>query len=177
MSYKILIHTAFFAEAKAVVEYFRLQCLQTKPYKIYAKDEIVLVVSGMGEECRLVLEDIFEKYKFKRAINLGVAGCKDKGIEIGSIFCTTHDLGFIEMQSLSSSVKAVDDPRLLKSTLVDMESSVFTQISQKFLKKEEIFILKVVSDHLETKIPKKEFIWKIMKKNLKNISRVVTMEN
>lgn len=174
---KVLIHTAFFHEAKPVIEYFKLKCTQTKPYKIYENNDIVLVILGMGAQNTFFLEDSFQKYNIKRAINLGIAGCTDPSIDIGSIFCTTHELDFIKKENLSCFDKAMGPKSLISTTLVDMESSTFLKIAQKYLNPEEIYVLKVVSDHLDTKIPKKEFLWEIMKKNLNEIVKVVTLQD
>jgi len=158
-----------------VIEHFRLQCIQTKPYKIYLKDDIILVISGMGVKNTLRVKSVFERYTIKRAINVGIAGCKDKKIKIGSIFCTNKELEFIEFASLTTVDRAVESARDLKTTLVDMEAETFLHVSQEFLHVEDIYVLKIVSDYLDATIPKKEFVWKIIKKNLKSISAVLTL--
>jgi len=174
----ILIHTALFAEAKPIIEHFKLQCLQTKPYRIYLKDNILLMVSGMGKEkTSLHVKDIFQTYSINRAINIGIAGCKNKDIEIGSLFCTNHKLDFINYANLTTVDEPLNDKSNLKTTLVDMEAGSFISTCKEFLDIKDIYILKVVSDHLSTTIPKKEFVWKIIEKNLKSISKVVTLQN
>jgi purine-nucleoside phosphorylase len=173
----ILIHTALKHEAKPIIEYFKLQCIQTKPFKIYEKDNIVLAVCGMGRENTLHVKEVFKKYEIKKAINVGISGCKDKTVKIGSIFCTTHKKENIEYSTLSTVDEPLDNPEDLKTTLVDMESEHFISTCKEFLDINDIYILKVVSDHLNTSIPKKEFVWKIIKQNLKSISQVVTLQN
>ncbi len=177
MQKKILIHTALFAEAKSIIEFFKLQCLQKKPYKIYAKNDILLIVSGMGKKNTLNIKDIFENYDIKRVINIGIAGCKDTTIEIGSLFCTNHELKDIEFASLTTVDKALKNPESLDTMLVDMEAEAFLHVSKQYLHVKDIYVLKIVSDHLNITIPTKEFVWKIIKKNLKNISKTVTSQN
>ena len=173
-----LIHIALKQEAKPIIEYFKLQCIQTKPYKLYKKENIVLIISGMGKEkTSSHVKDILNKYDIEKAINIGIAGCKDKNIKIGSLFCTNQKLNFIDYASLTTVDKPIDDENKLKTTLVDMEAKNFISTCKEFLDIRYIYILKVVSDHLDTTIPKKEFVWKIIEKNLKNISKVVTLEN
>jgi len=174
---RILIHFAFITEAKPIIEHFKMQCLQKKPYYIFEKSNIILVVSGIGAKNTSSIEDIFDRYKIKRAINIGIAGCKDKNIKIGSLFCTNHKLGFINFATLSSVEKPVSNADEIDTILVDMEAQNFLQICERKLSPKDIYILKVVSDHLDIKIPKKEFVWNIIEKNLKNISRVVTMQS
>ncbi|WP_024953840.1 hypothetical protein [Sulfurospirillum arcachonense] len=169
-----LIHTALFAEAKPIIECFKLQCLQTKPYRIYLKNDIVLVVSGMGKEkTSLHVKDIFEKYTIKKAINIGIAGCKDESIDIGSLVCTTHKFENILFESLSCVDTPCEDREKLFTTLVDMESEPFLHVSKKFLHVKDIYIFKIVSDHLSATIPKKQFVWEIMEKNLESIKTTI----
>lgn len=175
---KTLIHTALKQEAKPIIEYFKLQCSQTKPYKIYTKENLVLIVGGIGKDkTSLHVKDIFTKYTIDKAINIGIAGCKDRDIEIGSLFCTNHHLDFIETASLTTVDEPLDDDKDLNTNLVDMEAEHFISTCKEFLDIKDIYILKVVSDHLDTTIPKKEFVWKIIEKNLKSISKVVTLQN
>lgn len=173
-----LIHTALKHEAKPIIEHYKLQCLQKKPYKIYKKDDILLVISGMGKEkTSLHVKDIFEKYKIKKAINMGIAGCKNSTIDIGSLFTCKQKLENIEYASLTTVDKPLSNREELQTTLVDMEADAFLHVSQQYLQNEDIYILKVVSDYLDTTIPKKEFVWKIIEKNLNNISSIVTTKS
>ena len=172
-----LIHVALKHEAKPIIEQFKLQCIQTKPFKVYKKDSIVLAVCGMGRKNTLLIKEVFKHYCIKKAVNIGIAGCKDNTIEIGTIFCTSHKLDYINYASLSSVNEPLGDSKNLKTTLVDMEAQSFISTCKEFLDIKDIYVLKVVSDHLDTTIPKKEFVWKIIEKNLKSISRVVTLEN
>jgi purine-nucleoside phosphorylase len=173
-----LLHVALKAEAKPLIEYFKLKCITTKPYKVYKRDDIVLAICGIGrEKTKLHLKDIFDKYPFKIAISVGIAGCKYKEIKIGSFFCTNQKLKDIRFATITTVDKALDTSNSLKTTLVDMESDSFIFTCREFLNEKEIFVLKIVSDHLETTIPKKEFVWKIIEKNLKNISKIVNLKN
>jgi purine-nucleoside phosphorylase len=174
----IFIHSAFFAEAKTIIEFYKLQCIQTKPYKIYHKEHIILIITGIGKEkTSLYVNDILNKYDIVKAINIGIAGCKDKNIEIGSLFCTNHKLSFVDYADITTVDEPLDNSENLKTTLVDMEAEYFISTCKEFLDIKDIYILKVVSDHLNTTIPKKEFVWKIIEKNLKSISKVVTLQN
>jgi len=175
MKFYTLIHIALKREAKPIIEYFKLRCIQSKPYRLYVKNDIVLIVSGMGAKNTLHVESIFERYSIKKAISIGIAGCKDRQIEIGTMFCTNQKLEIIDYASLTTVDKALDCDKNLKTTLVDMEAEAFLHISQKFLHAEDIYVLKIVSDWLDTTIPKKEFVWKIIKINLKSISAVVAL--
>ncbi len=163
-----LIYTALFCEAKAIIEHFGMNFIQKKPYRVYNSDGIILIVGGMGaQNTTLHVEDIFKRYKFKKAINIGIAGCKDQDIDIGSIFCTNHKLDDLPHLSLGSHNKPIEDPKELDTTLVDMEADSFLRVCKEYINSKNIFVFKVVSDHLSADIPKKEFVEKLVKNSIK----------
>ena len=168
-----LIHTALFAEAKPLIEYFKMQCLQKKPYRIYTKNHLLLVVSGMGAKNTLHVESVLKRFCINKAINIGIAGCKDKNIEIGSLFCINHILNDINTTNITSVTKPSGHDIGLETTLVDMESSSFLNICQKVLKPEDIYIFKVVSDYLDTTIPEKKFVENLIKNSIKKWEKYV----
>ena len=163
-----LIHTALFCEAKSIIEHFKMRSIQKKPYRIYSRDSLMLIVSGIGvKKTALCVEDIFKKQKFVKAINIGIAGCKDKSVEIGALCCTNQKLSDINYLTLSSHNKPVVDKKALSSTLVDMEADSFLKICKEHLSSENIFVFKVVSDHLNAKIPQKSFVEGLIKDSIK----------
>ncbi len=168
-----LIHTALFNEAKPLIEHFKMQCLQKRPYRIYAKNNIMLTVSGMGAKNSLHVEDVFERFEIDRAINIGIAGCKNENIELGSLFCVNQKLDDIEFTDITSVSKPLGDKSRLKTTLVDMESKTFLDVCEKRLDAKSIFVFKVVSDYLDTTIPTKEFVENLMKNSIKKWEKYV----
>ncbi len=161
----ILIHTALLSEAQAIIEKFKLKKIDSNP-KTYANNKILVIISGMGKEKTVnSLNSIFENYKITKAINIGIAGCNDTKIEIGSLFCTNKNLQNIKFMEL----KTVDKPQIFKNTsslLYDMEAKYFEEICKKYLDKETIYIFKVISDYLDDRIPSKEFVKKLIQKSL-----------
>ncbi len=162
-----LINTALFAEAQPLIEHYKLQCLYKRPYRVYKKDNIVLTISGIGRKNALHVEHFLKSFDIVKAINIGIAGCKNKEVEIGSLFCTNQKLLDIEYTDITSVLEPLDNPNDLKTTLVDMESEAFLEICKKRLKEKDIYIFKVVSDYLDTTIPKKEFVYKLIKNSIK----------
>ncbi|NOZ91025.1 MAG: nucleoside phosphorylase [Epsilonproteobacteria bacterium] len=160
-----LIHTALFAEAKPIIEHLKLRFIQKKPYRLYQRDNIVLAVTGMGEKT-LIIKEILSQYYIKKAINIGIAGCKDKNIPIGALFCTTHNLPHISHSTITTVKKPLNNPHNLKTTLVDMETDYFLEATKDI---KEVYVFKVVSDYLDTTIPSKQFVWEIIEKSLKDI--------
>lgn len=156
-----LIHTALMCEAQPIIEYFKLKPFQKQPYKIYQNENIILVVSGIGKEKTIgCLDDIIKQYKFNKAINVGIAGCKDKMVEIGS-FYKIEDKTF-----LTTVDSPLDDLDKLDTLLVDMEAKYFVDIVKSVVSMENIDIFKIVSDHLDKAIPKKSFVTMLIKDNL-----------
>ena len=158
-----LIHTAFFAEAKPIIEHFKLQFITKKPFKIYKNKDIILCITGWAKQT-LHVKEVAQKYEISKAINIGTAGCKDKSIEIGELFCTNKKLSDIPFATLSCSKEPIDSPKNIDTTLVDMESIYFLEATKKI---EERYIFKVVSDYLDINVPKKEFVWEIISNSIK----------
>lgn len=166
-----LIHCAFLAEAKPIIGLFKLQKISSV---FYENEDIVLVIGGMGcEKTQNALQLVFVSYEFKKAINIGIAGCKNTDIAIGSLFCTNHKLQEIPVATLQSFENPVTCKDDIQSTLVDMEADIFLKICQKHLEKENVFVFKVVSDYLEDTIPTKAFVNELIQKNLKKVIKYV----
>ncbi len=165
-----LIHTALFTEAKPIIEYLKLKFIQKKPYRLYQRDNILLIVTGMGEKT-LIIKELLSQYHIKKAINIGIAGCKDKNIPIGALFCTTHNLPHISHSTITTVKKPLNNPDNLKTTLVDMETNYFLEATKDI---EDVYIFKIVSDHLNIAIPSKQFVWGIIEKNLEKLSYYFT---
>jgi nucleoside phosphorylase len=173
MNSKTLIHTALFCEAKPIIEYFKMQCLQKKPYRIYNKNDILLIVSGIGAKNSLHVKDIFEKNHIKKAVNIGIAGCKEESVPIGTLFCTNQRLEGIEYATLCTVDEPLDNKDKLETMLVDMEAKSFLHVSEQFLGDENIFVFKVVSDYLDKTIPSKEFVENLIKNSIKSWERYI----
>jgi len=161
----VLIHTALFAEAKPIIEYFKLKFITKKPYRVYKNRDIILIVTGIGKKT-YQLKEILEKNKIDKAINIGIAGCRDGNIEIGTLFIINRKLKNIPHTSLTTTTKPINNQNNIQTTLVDMEAKYFLEITKDI---KDIYIFKIVSDHLNIKIPNKRFVWGIIERNLDKI--------
>ncbi|PID47666.1 MAG: nucleoside phosphorylase [Proteobacteria bacterium] len=154
-----LIHTALLCEAQPIIEKLRLQKMDKN---IYNNDEFILTISGIGEEkTKEALNAIFSSHKIKKAINIGIAGCKDKNIPIGKLFCINEEFENIPKASITSVSKPRKD---IKTLLADMETSAFKTKCEKF--HVPYLIFKIVSDHLDATIPKKAFVSSLIRESL-----------
>lgn len=173
MNKKVLIHSALLCECQTLINYFKLkQDKSCKNFKLYHNNQIIIIVSGIGKKNTInALNFIFENFEISKAINIGIAGCKDKNIDIGTLFCTNQKLKGIANTSLTTVDEPLNDINKLKTTLVDMEASYFQEVCNKYC--EKIYILKVVSDYLDTNIPKKSFIIELMQKSFKEWKKLL----
>ena len=172
---KILIHTALIHEAKPIIQYFNLVQNKTyEPLKIYENDTYLLVVAGMGpKKTNETLPFIFEQFKIKKAINMGIAGCIDKNVKLGTLFCTNHSFENIKNATITTVDCAIDDASKLNTLLVDMESDSFLNNARKNLEEENIFVFKIVSDYLSKEIPAKDFVYNSIKKSILKWENVI----
>lgn len=161
-------------EAQGIVEYLKL----TKTTKsTFENDDVLLLVGGIGKEKTInSLEDIYSKYRFHKAINIGIAGCDNTAYKIGELVCTTHTIeGIHHLPITTVDTPASSSLPLTLNTqptqIYDMESSYFTQISSKYLKQSEIYVFKVISDYLDTTMPNKDFVKKLIKNRLNDIRK------
>lgn len=169
--FKTLIHCALLCEAQALINYYKLSLDRTKPnkpthIKIYSNDTLVIVISGVGKiNTQNTLKYIFKNYQISKAINLGIAGCSDKNIKIGSLFCTNKKLENLNHARITTLDTICTNKNQISTILVDMESQYFEEIVSFHL--EDIYIIKVVSDHLEEQIPKKSFVIQLIQNTFK----------
>jgi hypothetical protein len=160
----ILIHTALLCEAQYFIEYYKLKKINSTP-KIYTNDEIIICISGMGSRNTLSsLNYIFGNYTITKALNIGIAGCNNPNILIGNLYCTNQRIKDIENLPLITSDKVVTSSNALATSLYDMEGKYFEEITKKYLQEKSIYIFKIVSDHLSSKVLQKDFIKNLISK-------------
>ena len=174
---KTLIYTALLQEAQSIINFLKLKqdnSVQNLPKgnKLFidVNNEYILIVSGIGKKnCEKSLWFIYENYEITRAINIGISGCSDASIKIGTLFCTNRLLPNINFASITTFEKPLESDENLETLLVDMEARYFQNISKKYCN--EIYIFKIVSDYLEIEIPKKDFVIKLIQDCLPKLKR------
>jgi nucleoside phosphorylase len=168
----ILIHTALLCEAQSVIEHYKLKKTNSSP-KIYSNDTIIVLIGGIGKENTYrSLEYIFSHFTISKAINLGIAGCSDTKIEIGTLFCTNQQLEDIQYHKLST----VDTPQTTPTkgqNLFDMEGNHFITLVSQYVDTKNIYLFKVVSDHLNISKIDKENVKQLILKNVKKIKKYI----
>lgn len=169
---KTLIYTALLPEAQPLINFLKLKQktnIQNLPKgnKLFIdeKEEYLLIISGIGKEnCQRSLKFIYNNYKIEKAINIGIAGCGDGKIKVGTLFCTNRLLPNINFAPITTVDKPLESDENLETLLVDMEAKYFLEISKEYCKNNYCF--KVVSDHLDIEIPKKSFVIELIQNSL-----------
>jgi len=151
-------------EASPIIDFLNLKLITKDIYSLYGNNNYYLAVTGMGKKS-LVLKEIVKTLNIKVAINIGIAGAKDKSFPIGSLYITNRELNGFKRASLECAKKAIVSSKELKKDLVDMESCYFLEATKNL----DQYIFKIVSDHLSKKIPSKKFVYNIIYQNLETI--------
>ncbi len=162
----IYLHTALPAEARALIDRYRLRAVHTDaPFRLYAGERARLVVSGVGKiataaavayaQARFADEKADEKGPW---LNIGIAGHAQAAI--GSAF-VAHKIVDIttgktfypffgrETSCRSTCIYSVDQPTedYAEDGAFDMEASAFVATAQRFVPAELAHSFKVVSDN------------------------------
>ncbi len=173
-----IITCALLCEAQAFIAHFKMKSVVNRPFKIYQKDDIVLVISGIGQlNMAAACAYIYAKYAEPIAswLNIGVCGADNKSI--GDLFVAnkistnTHSISWyppliIESAITGCSLITVDHPtqNYVNNNIYDMEASAFYATCIKFTTGELVACLKVVSDNAQHSIQHvdKNFILELM---------------
>lgn len=170
---KVLIHTALQPEAQYLINFYKLkQDSSVQNFKLFFNDNIILIVSGMGKKNTIdSLSFVFENYQISKAINIGIVGCCDSSIKIGTLFCTNKLLPNINFAPITTVSKPLDSDENLETLLVDMESLHFKETCLKYIK--DIYVFKVVSDYLDITIPKKSFVIELIQNSFNDWKKYI----
>lgn len=154
-----LIHTALLCEAMPIIE--RLKLKKSKK-NLYQNGDILVAISGIGrKKTAICMREILSDFHIDKAVNIGIAGCANKEIKIGELFCINKEFKNIPKTTLVT----VDEPTMcIDATLVDMEAEAFERVCTEF--GVECVVFKVVSDYLDSKIPQKAFVSRLIKESL-----------
>jgi hypothetical protein len=161
---KILVVVALKLEADHIITTFSLAHKRANKFDIYCNDVIDLVVCGIGAMGAAIATTLFYD-GHQKVINLGLCGAKDVSIgelcKIKSVIDKCSQKKYMlshEGFALTTLAQPSNDPRDFSTPLCDMEASGFYLAASKVVKKENISIYKIISDHLEPTIDKQRFL-------------------
>lgn len=190
---KICIVTALDFEARAIIEHYGLIGMNNPYFRVYVNDDIMLIISGVGKirssiATTYILSNI-EDIEHCAVINVGLCGAQDTNYPLGMPILVNkivdadtsyeyfpdilfpHDM--VEEGLETHQVRiSIDGGSHIGEKLVDMEASGFFESASTFLPPHRLSCIKVVSDHLDGYIPKKNEVIGMMQEAIPYIDCV-----
>ncbi len=168
----IYLFVALKIEATPIINYYKLKKVK---FNIFENSQMKLLICGIGEKNFSLSCGELEISENDEVINFGICGSCTPNLQIGEM------INISKIQNDKISFTLQNSPNLKNLTLqtfhnpvtkninfscdvVDMEGFVFYQIFQNLTN--NIKIIKVVSDYLDTTIPKKNFIYGLINKKM-----------
>ena len=182
----LYITVALSAEARPLVDSFKLTRTYILPYTLFENKDIKLIVTGIGNENAMMATSVFLGHflpsKNDILVNVGICAAP-KEFAIGEALLI-HKIIYksssyfpdilFEHNLLECEITSVDEP--LDSPLkmpVDMESYGVYKAASRFLDTHNILLFKVVSDHFEPLHVSKELATELISKNLQNLQSII----
>jgi adenosylhomocysteine nucleosidase len=177
-------------EARVILDYFSLELVEDKEFKIYKNQAgMQAIVSGMGVENASAATTVLGKRdleqglgeKLRAWLNIGIAGHPEAGL--GSCFYASKIVNRSSGEAqfpapiltglTSATVVTVDEPEVdyPESVLYEMEASGFWRAAIEFTSLEFVQCLKIVSDNkeLSTENVTKQVVLDLMRDNIEAI--------
>lgn len=165
----IFISTSMYIEACPFIKKLNLKKdLEYCKFQVFKNEDIVLIITGTGKVISAVaVTYLFSKYKLKSTdifINIGVCGAKNEKIHIGDIFLCNKIIDYdtkktfypdmllkhpFKEENIETVSEVNNENMEIKGQLVDMEASGIYEAALVFLQSQQVFFIKIVSDHLK----------------------------
>jgi adenosylhomocysteine nucleosidase len=156
------IVTALDAEARPLIEHYRLKRDNALPYTLYRSDDMLLLVSGMGKSNAAMAVSALLGWRVPKRgdilINIGICAAPSTFV-IGEALLIHQIIDgdrryypdILYPHTLrETSLICTDAPQSIASDdPVDMESAAIFQAASRFFKLHQMAYLKIVSDHFE----------------------------
>ena len=174
---------ALHAEANPIIEALNLKQTQKKPFSLYENKSIKLIISGIGNiNASSATTYLLTKYHSSAKdiiINIGICSTYHEDERIGTLYeidkiihASTNKVyhlnkkNYLTQTALLTSFATPQSKKHPKYHLADMESIGFYLASKKFMKYENIYLFKIVSDHLNDEILKHQEVETMIEKHL-----------
>ena len=163
------IITALKSEAKPIIDFYGLEFSDLSNFPLYKNDNFTLLITGVGRKnVSNVLNFFFQKNRVTKnhIINIGISGGKKGDCSIGQLFLinkvsdeklklsfnlgSQHSFG-LQNNEITTVSKPVVNENFKGEGLVDMEAYEICNAVNKLDCLDQLFILKVVSDHMDMK--------------------------
>ena len=176
------------AEAKPLIDLYSLKSETDAPYPTYHDSEISVIISGIGMlNASAATAYALSRFSPATVINYGTCAAANDRHAIGTLWqidklvdtCSDRVYHLVKRVSLAPHASLHTLPRptstnkKTKITLADMEAAGFYTAACHFLKRDQIVILKVVSDYMEEKILSQEEHNALQQKHLPLLQRLI----
>lgn len=182
------ISCAFETEARALIDFYKLDKRSDLSYKLFFNENILLIISGMGQnKAKEAIEFLLLNYPNKQDdifLNLGVCAGQKK-FEVGDLVQIKQLHSIDESHKLSSINKGIAEVSCFSSEvavsgscsqdIAEMEANSIYSIIQKYFLVKNISFLKIVSDNFNPIKFSKEFIINLTKQNIKEITKHINL--
>lgn len=186
----IYLITALDAEARPLIEHYRLKRIHDLPYPVYVGESVMLLVMGMGKTNALMALSALLGYRIPQQsdllINIGICAAP-KSYTIGDILIA-HQIRDADRRyypdilyshpwhetSLICADAPVSEPAPFP---VDMESAAVFQAASRFFKLHRLAFFKIVSDHFDPGSVSKEGVIDLVRSRLGDIDHLVALMN
>ena len=173
----IYLFVALKIEASAIINYYKLKKIS---FNHFENDKIYLKICGVGERNFLSSLSLIKTNKDDKIINFGICGAGNLSLKIGELIniskiqnsnknYTLKKSVNLKNLTLQSFANPINDDKNLNCDVVDMEAFCFFEFFKNY--ECDIKIIKIVSDYLDSEIPKKEFIYGIINKKMAILNR------
>lgn len=176
------IFCAFEAEARALIDSYKLVKQGSQLYPLFSNKEIKLIITGMGQDKAKEAGQAFLSqasiHKDDVLINIGVCAAKEEYkvgelLEIKSIH--SEDVSY-ELQPQSLNIRDVScfsakeaQDKTSTTDIAEMEALSLYEVLKDSYLPEKMSFLKIVSDNFQPFVPKKKFIIELIQSNIKEI--------
>ncbi len=175
------IVTALKSEAKPIIDFFDLKKSNDKKFQIFSNANITLIISGIGEINSAIATTYLSANTHDILINIGICGSTNH--QIGELFQIKKIIDkssakvvhlrtpiIFKTKTITTCATSQNNPEKFKNTLIDMESFGFYKSAKKFVKDENIYLIKVVSDKISDKILTSNKVYDLIYPHLKLIN-------
>jgi len=173
---------AFEAEARALIDSYRLIKHETRPFAVFGNDKIHLIISGMGQaKAKEAAQYLLSRQSIQKEdifINIGICAAQ-QSYKVGELLIiksihneeTSHLLSTptSPIKEVSCFSAGTAQEHSTQTDIAEMEAlGLYETLKENFLP-ENMSFLKVVSDNFQPFIPKKKFIIDLIQARLKEI--------
>jgi len=174
------------AEARPLIEHFKLKRTSILPFPVYLGEDMILLVTGQGKENAMMGTSSLCGYRRPDPddilINIGICGAP-KHYPLGELLiihqiCDAHRTYYPDIlyahTFYETSVLCVNQAiESVQNQPVDMESAGIFLAASRFFKLHQMAFAKIVSDHFEPLSVTKENVIELIKHNISKIDTLL----